>query len=101
MASASASASALRSTMMLRHAFAAPSARLTAPALRPQTLLRRARPLAVQHAAFQTSSKRDILPPLPQRIEGTVNDAARLPGSDPMHGNYHWTMERSVASSRI
>jgi len=27
-------------------------------------------------------------------MEGTVNDAVKLPPSDPTHGNYHWTFER-------
>jgi len=45
-------------------------------------------------AAFHTSQSRALLPPLPQRIEGTVNDPQPLPHVSPMHGSYHWTFER-------
>ncbi|KAK0845652.1 membrane anchor subunit of succinate dehydrogenase, Sdh4 [Friedmanniomyces endolithicus] len=89
-------ASALRPTL-IRQALAMPSSRLTTsaiPALRTQQYFLRRAPLALQQATFQTSSKRAILPPLPQRMEGTVNDAVRLPPSEPSHGNYHWTFER-------
>ncbi|KAK5121118.1 hypothetical protein LTR85_005602 [Meristemomyces frigidus] len=71
------------------------------PAFRSQSLLARQSPLALQRAAFQTSSKRAILPPLPQVMEGTVNDAARVPDPEPSHGSYHWTMERMVGLSLV
>ena len=45
-------------------------------------------------AAFHTSQSRALLPPLPQKIEGTVNDPQPLPHVSPMHGSYHWTFER-------
>ncbi|KAK3068056.1 membrane anchor subunit of succinate dehydrogenase, Sdh4 [Teratosphaeriaceae sp. CCFEE 6253] len=85
-------ASLLRPTL-LRQAFAASTAR-QATALRSQQALLRRAPLALQQATFQTSAQRAILPPLPQRMEGTVNDAVKLPPSEPSHGNYHWTFER-------
>ncbi|TKA73646.1 hypothetical protein B0A55_06498, partial [Friedmanniomyces simplex] len=94
-------ASALRPTL-LRQALAAPSSRLTTsalPAFRSQQHFLRRAPLALQQATFQTSSKRAILPPLPQRMEGTVNDAVHLPPSDPSHGNYHWTFERLISAA--
>ncbi|KAL2017655.1 hypothetical protein VTK56DRAFT_1869 [Thermocarpiscus australiensis] len=56
---------------------------------------------AVRAAAFHTTAKRDLLPPLPQRVEGTVNDAARVPPPSPAHGSYHWTFDRLVAASLI
>ncbi|KAK1048615.1 membrane anchor subunit of succinate dehydrogenase, Sdh4 [Friedmanniomyces endolithicus] len=96
-------ASALRPTL-IRQALAMPSCRLTTsaiPALRTQQYFLRRAPLALQQATFQTSSKRAILPPLPQRMEGTVNDAVRLPPSEPSHGNYHWTFERLVSAALL
>ncbi|KAK4042253.1 CybS-domain-containing protein [Parachaetomium inaequale] len=51
--------------------------------------------------AFHTTAKRDLLPPLPQRVEGTVNDAAPVPETSPSHGSYHWTFDRLVAGSLI
>ena len=69
------------------------------PALRSArtlpTFTRRSSPLFLaQRSAFQTSSKLAILPPLPQTIKGTVNDAAIVPTPEYTHGSYHWTMER-------
>lgn len=85
----------------LRQALAASTAARTLtsssalPAFRTQHFLAQRSPLALQKAAaFQTSSRRQILPPLPQTIAGTVNDAARVPEPEPSHGSYHWTMER-------
>lgn len=51
--------------------------------------------------AFHTTARRDILPPLPQRVKGTVNDAAPVPEPSPSHGSYHWTFDRLVAASLI
>ncbi|KAK4555876.1 membrane anchor subunit of succinate dehydrogenase, Sdh4 [Recurvomyces mirabilis] len=97
-------ASALRSNM-LRQAFASPSARLTSstlPAFQPQQrfLLQRT-PLALQQATFQTSAKRELLPPLPQRLQGTVNDAQILGEPNALHGNYHWTFERGLSAALL
>ncbi|KAL2258117.1 hypothetical protein VTK26DRAFT_8699 [Humicola hyalothermophila] len=55
----------------------------------------------VRAAAFHTTIKRQILPPLPQKIEGTVNDPAPVPPPSPSHGSYHWTFDRLVAASLI
>ncbi|KAI5299037.1 membrane anchor subunit of succinate dehydrogenase, Sdh4 [Ascosphaera pollenicola] len=49
-----------------------------------------------QRTGFQTSSKRAILPPLPQKLPGTVNDPAPLPEVHPSEGSYHWTFERLI-----
>ena len=62
----------------------------TLPAFRQQLL----RQPALQRAPFQTTPSRAILPPLPQRIEGNVNDPAHVPEPEPSHGSYHWTAER-------
>lgn len=70
-------ATALRSTL-----------RQGLPAFRAQPVQR------IQRAAFQTTVSRSILPPLPQRINGTVNDPVHTPESEPGHGSYHWTAER-------
>ncbi|CAF9918353.1 MAG: hypothetical protein HETSPECPRED_003735 [Heterodermia speciosa] len=56
---------------------------------------------AIKAAAFQTSSKRDILPAGPQVIEGTANDPAPVPTPSPTHGSYHWTFERLMAISLV
>ncbi|KAK2747726.1 membrane anchor subunit of succinate dehydrogenase, Sdh4 [Myotisia sp. PD_48] len=52
-------------------------------------------------AAFHASSRKDILPPLPQTVIGTMNDAAPVPPTSPSHGSYHWTFERLIAASLI
>jgi len=78
--------------------------------IRPSTsigLLRSTRPLLVssrltpQIVAFHASAKKQILPPLPQVVQGTANDAAPIPPHSPTHGSYHWTFERLVAASLI
>ncbi|KAK4129366.1 hypothetical protein N657DRAFT_630274 [Parathielavia appendiculata] len=56
---------------------------------------------AARASAFHTTARRDILPPLPQRVQGTVNDAAPVPPTSPSHGSYHWTFDRLVAGSLI
>lgn len=87
-------ATTLRPTL-LRQALAASNKRAftTTTTTRPS----RALPIfTLQRAAFQTSSRRQILPALPQKIEGSVNDAAPIPDSEPTHGSYHWTTERYI-----
>ena len=95
-------ASAIRPTL-LRQAFAAPSKRAftttssAVPAFRSQRQLQnvlRPSALVTQRAAFQTTQRQQILPPLPQKIMGTVNDAAKMPEASPSHGSLHWSMER-------
>ncbi|TAQ90753.1 hypothetical protein B7494_g921 [Chlorociboria aeruginascens] len=54
-----------------------------------------------QVAAFHASGRRAILPPLPQVIEGTANDPAPIPPTNPSHGSYHWTFERLLSASLI
>ncbi|KAL2155049.1 hypothetical protein VTH82DRAFT_3725 [Thermothelomyces myriococcoides] len=56
---------------------------------------------AARTTAFHTSARRNLLPPLPQRVEGTVNDAAPVPEPSPSHGSYHWTFDRLVAASLV
>nr|POE79867.1 succinate dehydrogenase [ubiquinone] cytochrome b small subunit, mitochondrial [Quercus suber]POF05258.1 succinate dehydrogenase [ubiquinone] cytochrome b small subunit, mitochondrial [Quercus suber] len=56
---------------------------------------------ALQRAAFQTSSRRAILPPLPQEIKGTVNDAVPVHDAEPSHGSYHWTAERLISAALV
>ncbi|KAJ6160489.1 Succinate dehydrogenase cytochrome b small subunit [Penicillium chermesinum] len=46
-----------------------------------------------QAVNFHASARKQILPPLP------LNDPAPLPKPSPVHGSYHWTFERFVASS--
>jgi len=54
-----------------------------------------------QSALFHSSAKREILPPEPQVIKGTMNDAAPIPHYSPSHGSYHWTFERLVSASLV
>lgn len=84
-------ASALRPAL-LRQAFHLQRPNLTTalPAFRSRVLA----PAVTQRAAFQTSTPRSILPPLPQTIEGGVNEPAKVPDPEPSHGSYHWTAER-------
>ncbi|KAL2858143.1 CybS-domain-containing protein [Aspergillus pseudodeflectus] len=49
-----------------------------------------------QVVAFHASARRQILPPEPQTIQGTMNDPAPIPPPHPSHGSYHWTFERLV-----
>lgn len=90
-------ASAVRPTL-LRQALAAPSKRAFSsaiPAFRSQQQPLKAQPSwHIQRAAFQTSTRRPILPPLPQVIDGSVNDPVKIPEPHPSHGSYHWTAER-------
>jgi len=52
-------------------------------------------------AAFHSTPQRAILPPLPQRIDGTANDASPTIDPSPTHGSYHWVFERLIAASLI
>lgn len=47
-------------------------------------------------AAFHATQRNQILPPLPQKIDGTANDPVPIPEASPTHGNYHWSFERWV-----
>ncbi|KAA8575119.1 hypothetical protein EYC84_004330 [Monilinia fructicola] len=59
--------------------------------------VRDALPGSMRVAAFHASGRQSILPPLPQHIDGTSNDAAPVPKPSPSHGSYHWTFERLIA----
>ena len=100
-------ASMVRPTL-LRQAFnAAPAKRLSTQAacqlhrvnplarrsLQP-SFMREAFPQATSIAAFHATTRRPILPALPQKVEGTVNDPALVPHTSHLHGSYHWTFER-------
>ncbi|KAK6582100.1 hypothetical protein PZA11_005797 [Diplocarpon coronariae] len=54
-------------------------------------------PGSMRVAAFHASSRKAILPPLPQVIQGTANDPAPVPAANPSHGSYHWTFERLIS----
>ncbi|KAH9863856.1 hypothetical protein J1614_009788 [Plenodomus biglobosus] len=68
--------------------------------LRP-VLQRAAVPRATRIAAFHATQRNQILPPLPQKIEGTTNDPVPVPNPDYAHGSYHWTFERIVSAGLI
>ncbi|KAL7620190.1 membrane anchor subunit of succinate dehydrogenase, Sdh4 [Parahypoxylon ruwenzoriense] len=56
---------------------------------------------AARVAAFHASSRRSLLPPGPQVINGTVNDPVPVPDPSPTHGSYHWTFDRLVAAGLV
>ncbi|KAI1262868.1 mitochondrial succinate dehydrogenase cytochrome b560 subunit D [Xylariaceae sp. FL1019] len=92
-------ASALRPTLLRQTALAArraPCSFLTKTPI--QSAISRD---AVRVAAFHASSRRSLLPPGPQVIKGTVNDAVKVPDPTPTHGSYHWTFERLVAAGLV
>ncbi|KAJ5388512.1 Succinate dehydrogenase cytochrome b small subunit [Penicillium cosmopolitanum] len=76
------------------------------PSLLRQTLATRS-PLLRQNVgvsqavAFHASAKKQILPPLPQTIQGTMNDPVPVPSPHPSEGSYHWTFERAVCVGLI
>ena len=76
---------------------------LTASAIN-RPVLQQLRP-AVERSAIQKSTRiaafhgtqcNQILPPLPQTVEGTANDPTPVPDPAPAHGSYHWSFERWV-----
>ncbi|KAK6201886.1 membrane anchor subunit of succinate dehydrogenase, Sdh4 [Pestalotiopsis sp. IQ-011] len=84
-------------------------ASIVRPTLLRQTALAAARP-AVRSAvlkdvarvsAFHASSRKNLLPPGPQVIKGTVNDPAPVPTPSPSHGSYHWTFDRLLAAGLV
>ena len=66
--------------------------------LRP-SFVRTALPKSTRIAAFHATQRKQILPPLPQTIEGTANDPTPVPQPEYVHGSYHWTFERYVYAS--
>ncbi|CAG7972704.1 unnamed protein product [Penicillium salamii] len=54
-----------------------------------------------QTVAFHASAKKQILPPLPQSVQGTMNDPTPVPEAHPTHGSYHWSFERLVSVGLI
>jgi hypothetical protein len=66
--------------------------------LRP-AFQRSAVPKAARVAAFHATQRNQILPPLPQKIEGTANDPTPVPDPSYAHGSYHWSFERCVFDS--
>ncbi|ROW14278.1 hypothetical protein VPNG_04258 [Cytospora leucostoma] len=102
-------ASIIRPTLLRQAAAAtrsmAPSTR-AGPSLLAKSLARPSvqssfKPSIAQITAFHASSRRNLLPPGPQVIEGTVNDPAPIPTPSPSHGRYHWTFERGLAAALV
>ncbi|KAF2232922.1 CybS-domain-containing protein [Viridothelium virens] len=56
---------------------------------------------SIRVAAFHASGRREILPPLPQKIQGTANDPAPVPDPSAAHGSYHWSFERLISAALI
>ncbi|SRR6266480_2447390 len=91
-------------TSLLRQTFVSASPKSTTLRSFASLATRTERPLTqslllrpTRIAAFHATPTRAILTPLPQKIEGTVNDPQPVPDPSPMHGSYHWTFERYVA----
>ncbi|KAF2090992.1 succinate dehydrogenase cytochrome b small subunit precursor [Saccharata proteae CBS 121410] len=96
---------------------AAPAARMlsskaspaAAAAFRAQTPLSRTTQSAfvrdalpsMRIAPFHASTSKAILPPLPQKIQGTANDPAPVPDPTPAHGSYHWSFERLISAALV
>ncbi|KAK2762149.1 membrane anchor subunit of succinate dehydrogenase, Sdh4 [Arachnomyces sp. PD_36] len=57
--------------------------------------------IAGKVSGFHTTGKKQLLPAQPQVVEGTTNDAARVPPTSPTHGSYHWTFERIICAALI
>ncbi|WEW54721.1 hypothetical protein PRK78_000144 [Emydomyces testavorans] len=100
------SAPALRQTCF---AFSSPARRAASYSTKsPLAAITTVKPVQLQKkngsmkvVQFHATSKREILPPEPQTVKGTVNDAAPVPPTSPTHGSYHWDFERLVAASLI
>ncbi|KAL2754972.1 hypothetical protein ACRALDRAFT_1064712 [Sodiomyces alcalophilus JCM 7366] len=94
-------ASIMRPALLRQTAMAARTA--MNPALRSplQPAVQKVMANAIRASAFHTTSKRDLLPPPPQVIQGGVNDPAPVPDPNPSHGSYHWTFERLLAGSLV
>ncbi|KAF2471091.1 CybS-domain-containing protein [Lindgomyces ingoldianus] len=58
-------------------------------------------PKSTRIAAFHVTQRQQIIPPLPQKIHGTLNDPVPVPNPEPVHGAYHWTFERLVSVGLI
>lgn len=68
--------------------------------LRP-AFARSALPKSTRIAAFHASQRKQILPPLPQKIEGTLNEPVHVPTPEYAHGSYHWSFERLIAAGLV
>ncbi|KAI1774526.1 CybS-domain-containing protein [Hypoxylon cercidicola] len=91
-------ASIIRPTLLRQTALAASTRQAATAAFSRQPMIRPAVAKdAARVAAFHASSRRNLLPPGPQVIKGSVNDPAPVPETSPSHGSYHWTFERVVA----
>ncbi|KAH7086026.1 mitochondrial succinate dehydrogenase cytochrome b560 subunit D [Paraphoma chrysanthemicola] len=68
--------------------------------LRP-AFQRSAVPKSTRIAAFHATQRKQILPPLPQKIIGTANDPVPVPEPSYTHGSYHWSFERIVSAGLV
>ncbi|EOA91489.1 membrane anchor subunit of succinate dehydrogenase [Exserohilum turcicum] len=68
--------------------------------LRP-AFQRSAIPQSTRVAAFHATQRKQILPPLPQKIVGTANDPVPVPAPDYTHGSYHWSFERIISAGLV
>lgn len=83
--------------------FTSSAARQSSPLiqqLRP-AFARSTAPKITSIAGFHASQRQQILPPLPQKIEGGVNTPVPVPNPDYTHGSYHWSFERLLAAGLV
>jgi hypothetical protein len=64
---------------------------------RPSTAPRRHRFCQSRLVRVQDCCISNIL----EHIEGTINDAAKVPEPSPSHGSYHWSFERAISVAMI
>jgi len=83
---------------LVRQPARAQPSKLAQIALRSQSPFLHANRVAAFH---NTTRKSAFLPPLPQAIEGTVNDPVSVPSPKPTSGSYHWSFERLLAAGLV
>jgi succinate dehydrogenase (ubiquinone) membrane anchor subunit len=101
---------------LLRHGLAGPAASQRAFSTFTSSAARQSSPLIQQLrpalaspavpkasgvAAFHATQRQQILPPLPQKIEGNVNAPTPVPTPDYSHGSYHWSFERLLSAGLV
>ncbi|KAK0734307.1 succinate dehydrogenase-like protein [Lasiosphaeria miniovina] len=86
---------------LLRQAASVPKLPAATYAIARPSALRQSIANTVRASAFHTTSRRNLLPPLPQHVDGTVNDPAPVLETSPAHGSYHWTFDRLVSAGLV
>ncbi|OJD35841.1 mitochondrial succinate dehydrogenase cytochrome b small subunit [Diplodia corticola] len=90
--------------LLTTRAPAASAFRLNSPLARlpvKPSFVRDALPAARIAPFHASAASRAILPPPPQRIQGTANDPTPVPPVSATHGSYHWSFERVIAIALV